>query len=105
MKRFTNLYQLSKTLRFELKPVGKTKENIEKNGILGRDNKRAIAYKVVKKVIDEYHKAFIERRLEDFTLDYEKLEEYNCLYHISNSDESNRNDRLKTVQDDLRKHK
>lgn len=30
MKQFTNLYPLSKTLRFELQPVGKTKENIEK---------------------------------------------------------------------------
>ena len=39
---FTGLYPLSKTLRFELKPIGKTKENIEKNGILERDNERAI---------------------------------------------------------------
>ena len=30
MKQFTNLYPVSKTLRFELQPVGKTKENIEK---------------------------------------------------------------------------
>ena len=39
---FTRLYPLSKTLRFELKPVGKTKENIEQNGILERDNERAV---------------------------------------------------------------
>ena len=31
---FTGLYPLSKTLRFELRPIGKTKENIERNGIL-----------------------------------------------------------------------
>ena len=31
--KFTNLYPVSKTLRFELQPIGKTKENIEKNGI------------------------------------------------------------------------
>ncbi len=31
---FTNLYQLSKTLRFELKPVGNTKENIEAKVLL-----------------------------------------------------------------------
>ena len=54
---FSGLYPLSKTLRFELKPIGKTKENIEKNGILERDNERAIAYKAVKKVIDEYSTA------------------------------------------------
>jgi CRISPR-associated protein Cpf1 len=28
---FTNLYELSKTLRFELKPVGETKNNLEKD--------------------------------------------------------------------------
>lgn len=28
LTNFTRKYQLSKTLRFELKPVGKTKENI-----------------------------------------------------------------------------
>lgn len=35
---FTNLFSLSKTLRFELKPVGKTLENIEKNGLLAKNN-------------------------------------------------------------------
>ena len=56
MEHFTNLYPVSKTLRFELQPIGKTKENIEKNGILQRDEKRAEDYKIVKGLIDEYHK-------------------------------------------------
>ncbi len=29
LEDFTNLYSLSKTLRFELRPIGKTRENIE----------------------------------------------------------------------------
>ena len=37
---FTNLYQLSKTLRFELKPIGKTLEHIESNGLLEQDEHR-----------------------------------------------------------------
>ena len=41
LKQLTNLYQVTKTLRFELQPIGKTKENIEKNGILSRDEQRA----------------------------------------------------------------
>ena len=41
MKEFTNLYPVSKTLRFDLQPIGRTKENIERNGILQRDEKRA----------------------------------------------------------------
>lgn len=103
MEQFTNLYSLSKTLRFELKPIGKTKENIEKNGILERDNERAVAYKAVKKVIDEYHKAFIEMMLDDFELQYEMLEEYHRLYHISNSSEPKKKEKLQKIQENLRK--
>ena len=103
MEQFTNLYSLSKTLRFELKPIGKTKENIEKNGILERDNERAVAYKAVKKVIDEYHKAFIEMMLNDFELQYEMLEEYHRLYQISNSSEPKKKEKLQKIQENLRK--
>lgn len=63
LKSFTNLYPVSKTLRFELKPVGKTREWIEKNGLLEKDEHRAESYKVVKRVIDYYHKHFIDEGL------------------------------------------
>ena len=49
LKKFTNLYSLSKTLRFELKPIGKTLEYIEKEGILTKDEQRLESYKKVKK--------------------------------------------------------
>jgi len=32
---FTNIYSIEKTLRFELKPVGKTLEHIHKEGLIG----------------------------------------------------------------------
>ena len=89
MKQFTNLYPVSKTLRFELQPIGKTKENIEKNGILQRDEKRAEDYKIVKSFIDEYHKQFIKDRLWSFKLplhsegNLDSLEEYQALYELS----------------------
>lgn len=89
MKQFTNLYPVSKTLRFELQPVGKTKENIEKNGILLRDEQRAEDYKRVKLLIDEYHKQFIKERLWNFKLPminqghHDSLEEYQALYELS----------------------
>ena len=38
-KNMNNLYSLSKTLRFELKPIGKTNEFFEKN-ILKEDENR-----------------------------------------------------------------
>ena len=89
MKQFTNLYQVSKTLRFELKPIGKTKDNIERNGILQRDEKRAEDYKTVKGFIDEYHKQYIKSRLWSFRLPlkneghHDSLEEYQELYNVS----------------------
>lgn len=99
---FTGLYPLPKTLRFELKPIGKTKENIEKNGILERDNERAIAYKAVKKVIDEYHKFFIEDKLKNFELTQNQLEEFYMLYHLPTSDQKRKTD-LPKIQESLRK--
>lgn len=105
---FTGLYPLSKTLRFELKPIGKTKENIEKNGILERDNQRAVGYKAVKNVIDEYHKAFIEQMLNSFELKLkdegkkDSLEEYYYLYHLPSTDPKRKED-ITNVQDALRK--
>lgn len=92
LKQFTGLYPLSKTLRFELKPIGKTQENIEKHGILERDNQRAEDYKVVKEFIDEYHKQFIKSRLWNYNLPLKSagqlnsLEEYQELYEISKRD-------------------
>lgn len=77
MKRFTNLYQLSKTLRFELKPIGKTLENIEKHGLLEQDTHRAESYVKVKEIIDEYHKAFIEECLNTFADSSETYAEQN----------------------------
>lgn len=62
---FTGLYPVSKTLRFELRPVGKTQEYIEKHGILDDDFQRAEDYKAVKKIIDRYHKYFIDEALKE----------------------------------------
>lgn len=108
LKQFTNLYQVSKTLRFELQPVGNTKEIIERNGILIRDNQRAIDYDEIKKVIDEYHKSFIELMLDNFELELtnngnmDSLEEFFLLYHLP-SNNSVRKDSLLKVQNALRK--
>ena len=107
MKQFTNLYPLSKTLRFELQPVGKTKENIEKGGILQRDEQRAEDYKKVKLWIDDYHKQFIKDRLWSFRLPmtsegrHDSLEEYQALYELSKRD-SEQEAAFTEVKDNLR---
>ena len=107
MKQFTNLYPVSKTLRFELQPIGKTKDNIEKNGILQRDEKRAEDYKIVKGFIDEYHKQFIKERLWSFKLPLhsegrlDSLEEYQALYELSKRDDAQEAE-FSEVKDNLR---
>ncbi len=107
MKEFTNLYPVSKTLRFELQPTGRTKENIEINGILQRDEKRAEDYKTVKGFIDEYHKQFIKDRLWSFKLPLDSeghlnsLEEYQALYELPKRDEAQEAE-FTEVKDNLR---
>lgn len=63
LNQFVGLYSTSKTLRFELKPQGQTLNRIEQRGFLDQDEHRAESYKVVKKIIDFYHKHFIDEAL------------------------------------------
>ena len=71
LSKFTRQYQLSKTLRFELKPIGKTAEWIKKHDIIGveeekligKDAKLAKHYKYAKRLLDEMHRVFIEDAL------------------------------------------
>lgn len=77
-ENFTNQYPVSKTLRFELIPQGKTRDFIEQKGLLKQDEERADKYKKVKKTIDEYHKNFIEQSLSGVKLN--GLQDYMDLY-------------------------
>lgn len=101
-EKFTNLYPLSKTIRFELKPIGKTLENIQKNGLLKEDENRAKSYQKVKKIIDRYHKKFISKVLGECKLPKDLLDKYSGLYKIKQRDQ-NQQERFKDVQEDLRK--
>ena len=85
---FNGLYPLSKTLRFELIPQGKTKEFIEQKGLLIKDEERAEKYKKVKKIIDEYHKDFIEKSLNGLSVD--GLNDYCDLYLKSNKEDKDK---------------
>ena len=71
--QFTGLYPVSKTLRFELKPIGKTLEKIKENGIIDHDKNKADNYIEAKKKIDEYHKHFINEALKELKLDWSPL--------------------------------
>lgn len=104
---FKRLYPLSKTLRFEAKPIGATLKNIIKSGLLEEDEHRAQSYVKVKKLIDEYHKAFIDRVLNEGCLTIENkgkknsLEEYYESY-MSKSNDENVSKTFKEIQENLR---
>jgi CRISPR-associated protein Cpf1 len=85
MDGFTGLYSVSKTLRFELKPVGRTLEYIQRDGIIEADSHREESYKKLKEIIDRYHKDFIAEVLADVRL--EGLQDYYDLYCKSVRDE------------------
>lgn len=69
LNQFTHLYPVSKTLRFELKPVGETADYIEEfkslylQKIVAQDYKRADNYQIIKQIIDDYHRYYIEEKL------------------------------------------
>ena len=94
---FTNLYPLSKTLRFRLIPIGETLKNFIDSGILEEDQHRAESYVKVKSIIDNYHRAYIESSLSDFELPLEStgkfnsLEEYYQYHHNRNKTEEVQN--------------
>ena len=104
---FIHLYSLSKTLCFEARPIGDTVRNFIKNGLLELDEHRAESYVKVKKLIDEYHKTFIDRALKDGCLNYEdkrkydSLTEYYTLYSASGRDETSQK-HFKAIQQHLR---
>ena len=69
--QFTNLYQVSKTLRFELQPIGKTAKTFEKwlkqmdmtkdvENLFAKDKRIRDAYLVIKPIMDKLHEQFIE---------------------------------------------
>lgn len=95
-----NLYPISKTLRFELIPIGKTKENMEKNNIITEDEHRNKKYKIVKKYCDEYHKTFIDNKLSDLKL--QDLQKYYDLFNIANKTDEQRK-YFTEIQKQLRK--
>ena len=96
----TNLYSLSKTLRFELVPVGETLNHIKEKGLLSQDKQRSKDYEVAKKIIDEYHKWFIEEALGKVQLS--NLKSYYAHYDIPQKEDKQKKE-FEKIQENLRK--
>ena len=88
LKQFIGLYPVSKTLRFELRPVGRTQEWIEKNHVLENDGKRAEDYPRVKELIDAYHKICISESLKVSTINWAPLRDAIENHRHEKTDES-----------------
>lgn len=101
LKQFIGIYPVSKTLRFELRPVGKTQEWIEKNGVVENDEHKAENYPQVKKLIDEYHKVCISESLKPVHLDWHSLKDAIQEYQKTKSNEAKKV--LEREQTDMRK--
>lgn len=100
LDEFIGLYPVSKTLRFELKPLGRTQEYIERDGVLDTDFHRAESYKKVKTIIDRYHKQFIDDALSGIQL--QDMDKFQMLYSMGQRDEK-QDKEFKNIQASLRK--
>ncbi len=99
-EQFINRYQLSKTLRFSLIPIGKTEDNFNQKLLLENDKQRAENYEKVKGYIDRFHRNYIESVLVNTKV--ENVGYYADLYWKSNKDDSD----IKTMESleaDMRK--
>ena len=88
LKTFIGIYPVSKTLRFELRPIGKTQEWIVKNKVLESDEQKSADYPKVKALIDEYHKVCIHESLKDVSFDWAPLKNALEEYQKEKSDEN-----------------
>ena len=101
---FTNLYSLTKTIRFELKPIGNTLTNMYKNleydvnlKTFLKDQKIEDAYQTLKPEIDKIHEEFITDSLESDSA--KKISFVDYLAEYRKKDDK----RLDTFESNLRK--
>lgn len=100
MADFTGLYQVSQTLKFELRPVGATVENLKASGLLEKDFKRAEDYPKVKEFLDGQHKKFLQKSLSGVgDIDWSPLKTALDEFHRDNSSRK----KLEDCQKSLRK--
>ena len=72
----TGIYPVSKTIRFELKPIGRTLEYINSKRLLEEDEQRAKDFLEVKKIMNDYFRELIKTYLANVELDKNLLEQF-----------------------------
>jgi len=111
MEQFTNLYQLSKTLKFKLEPEGNTKTTFEKwvnemnstsedSNLFAKDEKIRDAYLVIKPIMDKLHEQFIEKSL---TSDEAKHIDFSEFLAEFRDKKKRRSKKIQKIEERLRK--
>ena len=100
--RFTNQYSLSKTLRFELKPVGKTQQMLDEAQVFRKDEIIRKKYEATKPYFDRLHREFVKESLEGAKLP--KLEEYFNIFKKWKLDRKTNEKELQKKETELRKN-
>ncbi len=67
---FTKKYQVNKTIKMQLKPVGKTMQYVQERNVIAKDESLNTAYHAVKTIIDDFHRDFISAALKDVQLQH-----------------------------------
>ena len=105
IEKFVNVYPVTKTLKFKLIPVGKTKENFDKNKLLEIDKERAENYKKAKVIIDSFYNEFINNCLNNFTFQGrpDNLKKYYNVVNSKSDDAEKRKKEQSKLESILRK--
>ncbi|RJQ30953.1 hypothetical protein C4572_03270 [Candidatus Parcubacteria bacterium] len=108
--KFTKQYSLSKTLRFELRPVGRTLENMRNRIYKGKpdydpelqtflhDQDIEDAYQILKPVFDKIHEEFITKSLKN--INNKKIFSFENYLRLKSEREGLKNDLNKKKKDD-----
>lgn len=99
-KEFTNKYQVSKTLRFRLEPIGGTGELIRQAQIIESDERRSKEATKMKQILDNCHKQIIDSVLSAFSFDDCTLKE---IFDTYTKSDAKRDDQLDKLQKSMRK--
>ncbi|MEI6222445.1 MAG: type V CRISPR-associated protein Cas12a/Cpf1 [bacterium] len=86
--QFTKQYSLSKTLRFELKPLGNTSAMLEEAQVLQKDQLIQEKYKKTKPFFDQLHREFVKEALQETEI--EGIEEYSQILEEWKKDKKNK---------------
>ncbi len=98
-----NNQQVTKTICFELKPVGETEENLKGNEIVIRERERLARAQEVKKIMDEFYKFYLEYSLQGKFLDAELFDSY-CSYYFNSTKKDNEKKKMEEIEELFRKY-